>query len=91
MVPKFQFSLMNQEFALHLDSRPAPAVGRSAGRQPGDPQPPLKMLEKMNEEVDQDTDRDIKNLTILNQRTLRMSHLKSAGDNDLTYRITIIK
>jgi hypothetical protein len=36
----------------------------------------LEMLEKMNEEVDQDTDRDIKNLTLLNQGTLRMSHLK---------------
>ena len=34
------------------------------------------MLEKMNEEMDQDSDRDIKNLTLLNQGTLRMSHLK---------------
>jgi hypothetical protein len=32
------------------------------------------VLEKMNEEVDQDSDRDVKNLTLLSQGTLRMSH-----------------
>jgi hypothetical protein len=36
----------------------------------------LEMLEKMSEEVDQDNDRDVKNLTLLNQGTLRMSHSK---------------
>jgi hypothetical protein len=30
----------------------------------------------MSEEVDQDNDRDVKNLTLLNQGTLRMSHSK---------------
>jgi hypothetical protein len=33
----------------------------------------LEMLEKM-EEVEQDSDRDVKNLTLLIQGTLRMSH-----------------
>jgi len=33
----------------------------------------LEMLEKM-EEMDQDSDRDVKNLTLLSQGTLRMSH-----------------
>ena len=34
----------------------------------------LEMLEKMSEEADQDSDRDVKNLTLLSQGTLRMSH-----------------
>jgi hypothetical protein len=34
----------------------------------------LEMLEKM-EEMEQDSDRDVKNLTLLSQGTLRMSHL----------------
>ncbi len=33
----------------------------------------LEMLEKM-EEMEQDSDRDVKNLTLLSQGTLRMSH-----------------
>lgn len=35
----------------------------------------LEMLEKM-EEMEQDNDRDAKNLTLLSQGTLRMSHLQ---------------
>lgn len=34
----------------------------------------LEMLEKMSEEVEPDSDRDLKNLTLLSQGTLRMSH-----------------
>jgi len=33
----------------------------------------LELLEKM-EEMEQDSDRDVKNLTLLSQGTLRMSH-----------------
>jgi hypothetical protein len=36
----------------------------------------LEMLEKMGEEAEQDSDRDLNSLSLLNQGTLRMSHLK---------------
>ena len=36
----------------------------------------LEMLEKMGEEVEKEGEKDVKNLALLNQGTLRMSHIK---------------
>jgi len=36
----------------------------------------LEMIEKLNEETDPDVERDVKNVSLLNQGTLRMSHIK---------------
>jgi len=36
----------------------------------------LEIIEKLNEETEPDAERDVKNISLLNQGTLRMSHTK---------------
>lgn len=67
-LPKMQFSLLNKETTCLLARTgllPSNITVRNI----------LEVLEKMSEEVDQETERDIGSVCLLGQATLGMSHL----------------